>query len=124
MREVYDATEVYSGPYVGEAPDLIVGFQPGHRAGWLSVTGGVSTDEIEDNTRPDVPGMLFSNRKISVSEPSIMDIGPTVLDLFGVPVPPYCDGTSLMPVAPPRPEAATDPHPVAAPVTRGAEAKT
>ena len=107
VREVYYATEVYSGPYVAEAPDLIVGFQPGHRAGWLSVTGGVSTDEIEDNVRPwsgdhnfnppDVPGMLFSNRSITAEKPGIMDIGPTVLDLFGVPVPPYCDGSSLMP---------------------------
>ena len=44
---VYDANEVYSGPYVEEAPDLIVGFQPGHRAGWLSVTGGVSEEERE-----------------------------------------------------------------------------
>ena len=107
VREVYDSTEVYSGPYVAEAPDLIIGFQPGHRAGWLSVTGGVSTDEIEDNVRPwsgdhnfnppDVPGMLFSNRSITAEKPSIMDIGPTVLDLFGVPVPPHCDGSSLMP---------------------------
>ena len=27
----------------------------------------------------------------------IMDIGPTVLDLFGVDVPEYCDGKSFMP---------------------------
>ena len=109
VREVYDATEVYSGPYVLEAPDLIVGFRPGHRVGWTSVTGGVGTEVIEDNTRywsgdhnfnpPDVPGMLFSNRKINSDTPSIMDIGPTVLDLFGVKVPGYCDGQSLMPAA-------------------------
>ena len=110
IRKVYVATEVYSGPYVGEAPDLIVGFQPGHRAGWSSVTGGVSDEEIEDNTHPwsgdhnfnppDVPGMLFCNRKIASPQPSIMDIGPTVLDLFGVSVPSYCDGVSLIPVRP------------------------
>ena len=131
VREVYDASEVYSGPYVAEAPDLIVGFQPGHRAGWLSVTGGVSTDEIEDNVRPwsgdhnfnppDVPGMLFSNRSITVPKPSIMDIGPTVLDLFGVPIPPQCDGSSLMPAAPPRTENAGA-TPVAQPVARSAKA--
>ena len=130
VREVYDATEVYSGPYVGDAPDLIVGFRPGHRAGWLSVTGGVSDQEIEDNVRPwsgdhnfnppDVPGMFFCNRKIATPTPSIMDIGPTVLDLFGVPVPPYCDGTSLMPATPPRTERAPTTAP--APATRQAEA--
>ena len=36
VREVYDSSEVYSGPYVDEAPDLIVGFRPGHRVGWSS----------------------------------------------------------------------------------------
>ena len=130
IRQVYDATEVYSGPYVGEAPDLIVGFKPGHRVGWSSVTGGVSADIIEDNVRPwsgdhnfnppDVPGMLFVNRKIDVTDPSIMDIGPTVLDLFGVPVPPYCDGESLMPAVPPRTQEAVG---LAEPATRGAEAE-
>ena len=107
VREVYDARQVYSGPYVADAPDLIVGFRPGHRVGWASVTGGISDEVIEDNTRywsgdhnfnpPDVPGMLFSNRPIAAESPGIMDIGPTVLDLFGVAVPPYCDGQSLMP---------------------------
>ena len=123
VREVYDAADVYSGPYVGEAPDLIVGFQPGHRAGWLSVTGGVSNDEIEDNTRPwsgdhnfnppDVPGMLFCNRQIASSRPSIMDIGPTVLDLFGVAIPAYCDGVSLMPAATPTADPTTAVEPEA-----------
>ncbi len=32
-----------------------------------------------------------------VDEIDIMDIGPTVLDLFGVPVPAHCDGRSVMP---------------------------
>ena len=129
VREVYDTTKVYSGPYVDEAPDLIVGFRPGHRVGWLSVTGGVSDQEIEDNVRawsgdhnfnpPDVPGMLFCNRTIAATSPSIMDIGPTILDLFGVPVPPHCDGESLMPVTTPRAE----PAPVAEPAARRAEAR-
>ncbi len=105
VREVYDARTVYTGPYAGEAPDLIVGFRPGHRVGWRSVTGGIGARVFEDNTRPwsgdhnfnppDVPGMLFANRPLAASAPSIMDVGPTVLDLLGVPVPPWCDGRSL-----------------------------
>lgn len=117
VREVYDAVEAYSGPYVGEAPDLIAGFRVGYRVAWSSVTGGLSADVIEDNTRPwsgdhnfnppDVPGMLFCNRKIAKSDPSIMDIGPTVLDLFGVQIPAYCDGESIMPAGDPN----RNPHP-------------
>ncbi len=107
VREVHDAREVYSGPYVDEAPDLIVGFRPGHRVGWASVTGGVGARVFEDNTRPwsgdhnfdpsEVPGMLFADRPITARAPGIMDIGPTVLDLLGVPTPSWCDGRSLLP---------------------------
>lgn len=107
VREVYDTRQVYKGPYVKEAPDLIAGFRVGYRASWSSVTGGFSEEVFEDNDRawagdhnfnpPEVPGMLFTSRKIENDNPSIMDLGPTVLDLFGVPVPAYCDGKSLMP---------------------------
>ena len=130
VREVYDATEVYSGPYVAEAPDLIVGCRPGHRVGWLSVTGGVSEDELEDNVRPwsgdhnfnppDVPGMLFCNRRIAAAMPDIRDIGPTVLDLFGVPVPPHCDGAPLLPAVPSR----AAPAPAAAPAAAARQAES
>lgn len=107
VRTVYNMREVYSGPYVEEAPDLCVGFCPGYRASSLSVTGGLSRRIVEDNegdwsgdhnfNPADVPGMLFCNRKIAAKEANIMDIGPTTLDLFGVPVPSYCDGRSLLP---------------------------
>ncbi len=131
VREVYDAAKVYSGPYVSEAPDLIVGFQPGHRVGWASVTGGVTDTVIEDNQRPwsgdhnfnppDVPGMLFCNRRIASDDPGIMDIGPTVLDLFGVPVPAHCDGTSLMPATTTRPQTADASAPLGKPVAQQAK---
>ena len=45
---------------------------------------------------PEVPGMLFCNRPIDVDQPSIMDIAPTVLDLFGVPIPAHMDGKPIM----------------------------
>ena len=115
VRAVYDAREVYSGPYVDDAPDLIVGFRPGHRVGWTAVTGGIGERVFEDNTRPwsgdhnfnppDVPGMLFADRPIPAESPSIMDVGPTVLDLLGVPVPAWCDGRSLLPGAEAAPSA-------------------
>jgi predicted AlkP superfamily phosphohydrolase/phosphomutase len=41
-------------------------------------------------------GVLFSNRRIDSSEPSIMDLGPTVLKLLGVPQPADADGRPLL----------------------------
>jgi predicted AlkP superfamily phosphohydrolase/phosphomutase len=107
FREIYDTHEVYRGPYVAEAPDLVAGFAVGYRVSWTCATGAVTQNIFEDNTRswsgdhcinpPDVPGIFFSNRKIAFEKANIMDIGPTVLDLFGVPIPGYCDGKSLIP---------------------------
>lgn len=107
INEVWDCKVVYQGPYVREAPDLFVGFAPGYRASWDCATGVVGDAAITDNTKswsgdhcmnpPDVPGILFCNRKYDKEQPSIMDLGPTTMDLFGVSVPTWCDGESLMP---------------------------
>ena len=107
VADVYDTAEIYKGPYVREAPELFVGFNIGYRASWNNATGVVSEQVFEDNTKswsgdhcmnpPDVPGIFFCNRDVKRDKVNIMDIGPTVLDLFGVRVPSYCDGEPLLP---------------------------
>ncbi len=106
VSEVYDRDQAYKGPYVIDAPDLVVGFAPGYRVAWETVTGGFGETVISDNTRPwsgdhnmnppEVPGMLFCNRPMDVEHPNIVDIAPTVLDLFGVTVPAHMDGKPIM----------------------------
>ena len=106
VGEVYDRDLAYKGPYVEDAPDLVVGFAPGYRVAWETVTGGFGEEVISDNTRPwsgdhnmnppEVPGMFFCNRPIDTDQPHITDIAPTVLDLFGVPIPPHIDGKSVI----------------------------
>ncbi len=61
---------------------------------------------MEDNTRrwsgdhcvdpALVPGVLFSSLPLTAARASIVDVGPTVLDLFGVRVPGYMQGRSLL----------------------------
>jgi predicted AlkP superfamily phosphohydrolase/phosphomutase len=106
VSEVYDRDKAYKGPYVPDAPDLVVGFAPGYRVAWETVTGGFGEAVLSDNTRPwggdhnmnppEVPGMLFCNRPIDFDRPHITDIAPTVLDLFGVPIPAHMDGKPIM----------------------------
>ena len=105
IKQVYDRNQAYSGPYVEDAPDLIMGFRLGYRVEWEAVTGGVGEEVFIDNQRPwsgdhnmnppDVPGILFCNRNLDGDNPAIIDIAPTVLDLLGVPVPAYMDGKPL-----------------------------
>jgi bisphosphoglycerate-independent phosphoglycerate mutase (AlkP superfamily) len=70
------------------------------------VTGKVTDEVFTDNTRawsgdhcidPScVPAVLISNREITVDNPSIQDVAPSILSLFGVTPPPYMDGKPIM----------------------------
>jgi len=105
VKQVYNALKIYNGPYKTEAPDLLVGFNYGYRASWETAVGQVTDKILHDNTKawsgdhcidPSlVPGVLFCNRYIDAEQPRLMDIGPTVLDMFGVSVPKYMDGRAL-----------------------------
>jgi predicted AlkP superfamily phosphohydrolase/phosphomutase len=109
ITHIYDREAVYAGPYKENAPDLIIGYNEGYRASWDGVTGVVDGTVIEDNVKcwsgdhcidtALVPGVLFSSLKIKRSDPSIMDVAPTVLELFGLTPPPHMDGRGLVDVA-------------------------
>ena len=105
VKRVYHAARVYSGPYKDAAPDLIVGYERGYRASWETVIGQTTDCVFHSNTKawsgdhcidPSlVPGVLFCNRPVETESPRLMDIGPTVLDLFGAAIPRYMDGKPL-----------------------------
>jgi predicted AlkP superfamily phosphohydrolase/phosphomutase len=105
VKKVYDATKIYRGPYTREAPDLLVGFQAGYRASWETAIGQVTGSVFHNNVKawsgdhcidPSlVPGVLFSNRPIDADPARLIDVGPTVLQMFGVAVPPHMDGKPM-----------------------------
>ncbi len=106
INRLIDTEKIYSGPYRDNSPDLIVAYNQGYRASWDSVVGMVNQTVFEDNKKawsadhcldPEVvPGVFFSNFKFQSEKPGIIDIAPTVLDLFGVKAPAYMDGQSLL----------------------------
>ncbi len=108
INKVFDRDELPSGPYKDNCPDLIVGYNEGYRVSWDSVTGKVNNTVFEDNIKAwsgdhcidprIVPGIFFCSKKINNTSPSIMDIAPTALELFGIPVPSHMDGRSLIDV--------------------------
>ena len=79
---------------------------PGYRISWEAVTGKMMPEVFEDNQRAwsgdhsidadSVPGVLFCNRKIKKAEPDMLDLAPTALGLFGIKVPAYMEGESLL----------------------------
>jgi len=98
--------DVYSGPYVETAPDIVVGYAVGYRVSWDSAVGKTADCVFADNTKawsgdhcihPDlVPGVLFANCKLAAGAANIMDIAPTTLELLGLESPAYMDGKSLL----------------------------
>ena len=105
IQQAVSSKSVYRGPYVDSAPDIIIGYNIGYRVSWDAAVGKCSSEVISDNTKawsgdhcihPDlVPGILFSNLKLSETPASIIDLAPTTLDLLGVDKPAYMEGTSL-----------------------------
>lgn len=94
MTRVDRATEVYTGPYVTEAPDLLVGYNRGYRAGWDTILGKFPRAVLEDNRNEWsgdhcmdfrlVPGVLLSNKKLRAAAPALTDLAPTILAEFGI----------------------------------------
>jgi predicted AlkP superfamily phosphohydrolase/phosphomutase len=107
IGNVYASESLYKGPYLGAAPDLIVGYNEGYRVSWDAAVGRIAPSVIEDNAKAWsgdhcvdpvlVPGVLFANRAIAATNPGIEDLAPTALDLFGVRAPAWMEGKSLMP---------------------------
>jgi predicted AlkP superfamily phosphohydrolase/phosphomutase len=106
IRTVYQASDIYHGPYLNAAPDLIIGYAAGYRAAWDAATGRVTRTVFEDNRKawcgdhcvdpPLVPGVLFSNLPMTSDDPGIEDMAPTALSLFGVEAPAWMEGRPVV----------------------------
>jgi predicted AlkP superfamily phosphohydrolase/phosphomutase len=106
IRRVVDVAQEWNGPYRDAGPDLIPGYEVGYRVSWDCAKGAVRPELFEDNTKrwsgdhcmdsEIVPGVMFTNVPLSDGRARLIDLGPTVLDLFGVGVPDYMTGRSLV----------------------------
>ena len=105
INEAFDTAALYAGPYLENAPDLVIGYNAGYRISWDCATGMVAGPVFEDNLKPWsgdhcvdprlVPGVFFCNRKVDAEQPALIDIAPTALRLFGIEPPPYMDGKPI-----------------------------
>ena len=106
IRELFDTAAIYDGPYVGNAPDLLVGYNAGYRVSWDCASGVVAGPLFADNTKAWsgdhcidprlVPGVFFCSRAIARKDPALIDIAPTALKLFGLDPPAHMEGAPLL----------------------------
>jgi predicted AlkP superfamily phosphohydrolase/phosphomutase len=109
VRSVYKRDDVYKGEYLANASELQVGMEDGYRVSWQTALGGSPQGVVYPNMKKwsgdhggydfaTTAGILIANRPIARREsggPSIMDIAPTVLKYFGLPIPGDIDGKPL-----------------------------
>ncbi len=104
--DVYKREDIYQGEYLKEAPDLVVGFNEGYRVSWQTALGGIPPEIIVENKSnwsgdhcsldPSIiQGIFLSNKKFARESPSIIDIAPTVLEIFNLPIPEEMDGKPI-----------------------------
>ncbi len=104
--DVYKREDIYQGEYLKEAPDLVVGFNEGYRVSWQTALGGIPHEIIVENKSnwsgdhcsldPSITkGIFLSNKKSTRESASIIDIAPTVLEIFNLPIPEEMDGKPI-----------------------------
>ncbi|MFI5166169.1 MAG: alkaline phosphatase family protein [Thermoanaerobaculales bacterium] len=95
FKAVYLNEQIFKGPEAAHAPDLYLGFKRGYGGSWQTALGAAPSGPlIVDNLKkwsgshlvdPSlVPGILFTNRRITVADPTLYDLAPTVLRFAGL----------------------------------------
>lgn len=102
VRRVWRRNELYHGPFLDRAPDLWIEAEPGVEV--------VARFDQEWETKPPVrgEGWIVNHREEGIvgfwgrdvcgealADPSLFDLCPTLLSLFGIPAPPGVDGRVL-----------------------------
>jgi predicted AlkP superfamily phosphohydrolase/phosphomutase len=106
VKAVYRREAIYRGEYLENAAELQVGMQDGYRVSWQTTLGGAPPGVVYPNMKKwsgdhggydyaTTAGVLISNRPVARQEVSILDIAPTVLKYFTVPIPGEIDGQPL-----------------------------
>jgi predicted AlkP superfamily phosphohydrolase/phosphomutase len=105
VRTAYRSSEVYSGDATALAPDLIIGYNRGYRASWDTCLGDLEPSFLSNNELAwsadhcadalEVPGVLLCNQPFRATNPSLVDVAPSILAQFGLPTPSTMTGKSI-----------------------------
>jgi len=98
VEKIYRKEELYSGPYLSDAPDLVFVLKNGYTPSTYIQGTTFSTVKYGRSGNHSPYGIIIcSGPGISHAqiEARIVDIAPTILHMFGLPVPRYMDGRVL-----------------------------
>ncbi|GAB4125215.1 MAG: hypothetical protein Kow001_21630 [Acidobacteriota bacterium] len=106
VQGAYLRDEIYTGSELEHAGDIQLTFYSGYRTSWQTALGAVPEDIVVANLKKwsgdhcasdfsDTAGIFVSNRRLTGSGARIIDIAPTIYQVFGVPLPEDLDGRPL-----------------------------
>ena len=105
VKIAYRTDQVYAGDAREHGPDIVVGYHRGWRGSNESALGEVPAEIFVDNEQKwsgdhcqaadEVPGILLSTRPVTVPDPGLADLAPTILRLYGVTPPAHMTGRDL-----------------------------
>lgn len=106
VRRVFALDEQAQAAHPQRAPDMIVGYDRGYRSSDSSAMGKITDQVIEPNEEKwsgdhcmdpaTVPGVLFSTVPLRDEPAGLVDMAPTILDYFDVPIPDGLAGQSVL----------------------------
>ncbi|MHC4946316.1 MAG: alkaline phosphatase family protein, partial [Planctomycetota bacterium] len=103
-----DGEKFVESRYTAGFADLYLGFYPKYRVSWGTSLGGLEDEVIVQNEQKwsgdhvsvdpsEVPGIFISNRRMRGTRiPHVVDLVPTVMNLFGMKVPERMDGEPII----------------------------
>ncbi len=106
LQNAHFRDEIYAGDQLEYAADIQLSFRAGYRTSWQTALGAIPENILVANLKKwsgdhsasdssDTFGFFVSNRRIQESEPSILDIAPTLYRIFEVQIPSEVDGRPL-----------------------------
>ena len=99
FKNVYRKEELYSGPYLKDAPDILVESEEYNPLGSFGFNKLISRDTVISGThrRKGILILWGGNiKKTIIKDAEIVDVTPTILKLMGVQIPEDMDGKPLV----------------------------
>ena len=95
IHHVYITEDTYQGPLIETGPDAQMGYERGYRVTDESAIGELAGAVLSDNLRrwsgdhcadaSELPGVILTSVPFPASAPSLVDLAPTILGIFGIP---------------------------------------
>jgi len=100
IEAVYRREEIFSGPHLDEAPDILLVLSEGYEAfPWSSIADRLFTESVNRSGTHTTHGIIIMSGKNIRTErldgATVLDVAPTILGIMNVPIPSDFDGHVL-----------------------------